>query len=605
MLTFKQLPIQLKIFITFSLAIFVIIGLICFLFYYTNVKEVKSQTNSLNSILAKQFDKTLELYMKEIEKLSLAIFTDAYIQSNLSNRDKKITIDEFHVKNSMYPRLFHHAYPHSYVENIHIYTNDGVIYDYSKRGFIEIHKQAEEETWSRKLDTLPKEQFLLLPTMKTKSQNGNSDYKLSLVRNIYQIPQRNKIGAMKIEINVNALKEILNTHNHHLQEHMRVLILTKDGAVVYDNQEEHIGTPPGQFDMSIFSKDSTSGNLEWEGNKYIYTYEQSDYTNWNTVVLISNDFMIAEQNRILKYILFIGLFSMLLIAILSYLLSHQITSPLRNMMSTMKKVKQGKLNERMEYTGNFETDLVSRVYNNMLDSINRLISEVYEAKLMEKNAKISALQSQINPHFLYNTLNIMKSISRVKGVEEVAEISESLADLFKYSMKQHKGPVSLREEIAHIQNYMKIQQHRFGDRFSLICNVSDQLLNASIPKLTIQPLIENSIKHGIGHRKGGGIIELSISQISHILVVQVRDNGVGMDDDTLNVIRNKLLTTSTIFKYEDEESGIGLINIQQRIQLLYGERYQLKVDSKENEEVIITMEIPFIPYNGSEGMRAV
>ena len=225
------------------------------------------------------------------------------------------------------------------------------------------------------------------------------------------------------------------------------------------------------------------------------------------MILIPNEFLLSKQKRSSYILMLVGLLAMGLIAFVSYALSYQISLPLRNLMKKMARVEQGDLSQRMEVSGNNEIGRLSRIYNNMLDSITRLISEVYASKLAEKNAQLSALQAQINPHFLYNTLNIMKSISRVRGIEEVAEMAESLAELFKYSMKNLQHPIPLHNEMEHIYHYMNIQQHRFGSRFEFSMNVPEPLRDASVLKLTVQPLIENAIVHGLGKVKTGGRIE--------------------------------------------------------------------------------------------------
>lgn len=224
----------------------------------------------------------------------------------------------------------------------------------------------------------------------------------------------------------------------------------------------------------------------------------------------------------------------------------------------------------------------------MLDSINKLITEVYESSIAEKNAKISALQSQINPHFLYNTLNIMKSISRVKGVEEVAEISESLSDLFKYSMKGLDVPVKLQDEIEHIDNYMRIIQYRFRDRFAFYKQVEDRVLDVNIPKLLIQPLVENAVNHGLKDKQEDGEIHLRCFQDEQYLVIEVKDNGVGMKEEKLTSVRED----SQRRRMDDKTEGIGLNNISQRLRLMYGYRYDFEIDSAWQSGTIVRIRLP-------------
>lgn len=591
----NRLTLKSKLFFTFSAILIPIIAIICSIFYYSNVKEMKKQTQSLSSVLSRQFDKTLELHIEDIERLSLAIFTDPIIQSSLDYKLHE-SVDTLRIKNNIYPRLFNQAYHRPNIESISIYTMDKTVYEYTRRGDIEIEHGIEEH-WTEEVNNINKKDFLLLPTTNLETKGNTKEFVVPLVRNIYRIPQRDKIGAMKILINVAGLKDLLKINNNHeLEDHMRVFVLNDDGFVIYDNKDSMTGSQHIGFDLSIFSNETNVGNIEWQEKEYIYSFENSNYTNWNTTVLISNEYIMAAQKKILKYILAIGLLSVLLIAILSYFLSHHITKPLRKMMDTMNLVKDGKLNERMELVGNVEVDILSDVYNNMLDSINRLITEVYESKLTENDAKILALQAQINPHFLYNTLNIMKSISRIKGVEEVAEISESLASLFKYSMKHFKHPVPLSNEIDHVQNYMNIQYHRFSNRFIINYDIPSDLQETLIPKLTIQPIVENAFKHGLSDKKEGGVIEVIARKEGEMLVIQIIDNGKGVDPDSLRNILTRLSETNFMDKYEGGERGIGLINIQQRIQLLYGDRHCLKISSVENEGFMVTVEIPYMTH---------
>ncbi|MFH5184352.1 sensor histidine kinase [Paenibacillus sp. TAB 01] len=268
-------------------------------------------------------------------------------------------------------------------------------------------------------------------------------------------------------------------------------------------------------------------------------------------------------------------------------------------MRNMSRVELGDFSHRVEYTGRNEIGKLSRMYNHMLSSISHLIHEVYESKLAEKNAQLSALHAQINPHFLYNTLNIMKSISRLRGIEEVAEISESLAGLFQYSMKNLHQPVTLREEIEHIDNYFKIQQHRFGSRIRLRCDIPPELLQASILKLTVQPLVENAVNHGLRRMKAGGCITIQAAEAQGVLTITVQDNGEGISDKEKSRLDEALRKTNPLNPYDEVSHGIGLLNIRQRIQLYYGKEYGLNIYSKPGEGTSVSLVIPFAVKHNS------
>lgn len=495
---FRSLPIRNKIFITFASVYVIVITVIGIVMYLNNVNEMKNQTQSMSKVLSTQFSRTIDLYFEDIERLSLAIFTDSVIQDTLSNYEEDLLYNDISIRNSLYPRLFNQVYPQSDVAAVTIHTDSGTIFDYEKSGDMEVRYATEDPEWVQLLKAANKNEFLILPTSEVEQLNGQKKQVVSLIRDIYKIPQRNRIGSMKIDIDVTIFEKLLEMDNvDELEEHMRIFVMSANESVIYDHRKELIGENNVGLNLpTVTVNEPEDGTLSWQSDSYLYANDHSDFTNWNTVVLIDNEFIIYERNQILLFIAISGLVAFSVIGVISYLLSYNITKPFNGIIQKMRRVEKGDLTDRMKLTGHPEMDVLTRVYNNMLDSINKLITEVYEASITEKNAKISALQSQINPHFLYNTLNIMKSISRVKGVEEVAEISESLSDLFKYSMKDLDKTVTLQEEVTHVENYMRIQQHRFRDRFVLTKDISPEANQISIPKLLIQPIVETLLIMG-------------------------------------------------------------------------------------------------------------
>jgi two-component system sensor histidine kinase YesM len=596
--------LKTKMFISFSLVSLFIVGITCIIFYFTNISDIKNQTFSLSKIIARQFSEMIDLYMQNIEELSLSISIDPSIQSNLYDFYKTSNpIEKDTIGYRLNPILFNFSYPKTYVQSISIYTLDGQSYIYSKlvdpKPFVSFTNDQLRK-FAEVLDSRP---FLLIPYNEEQAVGEQPGNVVSFIRKITKIPTQTIIGFVNIHINVNAFKMFLaNTKANETENTMHVLIVDNEGQVIFENGSSLTTMySRSTFDAAVFKESIPEGELKWMDKDYLYTFEKSNYTGWNTVILIPKDVILVKQKRIQNIIVVVGMITMLLIAVVSYILSYQITLPLNNMMRKMSRVELGDFNQRMEYSGKNEFGRLSRMYNHMLDSISRLIHEVYESKLTENNAQLSALHAQINPHFLYNTLNIMKSISRLRGVEEVAEISESLAGLFQYSMKNLHHPVALREEIEHINNYFKIQQHRFGNRLELQCDIPGELLQASILKLTIQPLIENAVNHGLRRMKTGGVIQISAAERDEILTLTVRDNGKGIEDAQRARLDNILVTSNALHYLRDETHGIGLLNIHQRIQLFYGKPYGLSLFSKPGEGTTVTWAIPLIAIQQEKG----
>lgn len=585
--------LQTKIFIAMFAVILTVISLTGLLFYYQNVSDLKNQTYSFLNTISKQSSKTLDLYLQDIEKMSLAIFTDTMIQKSLDAHLKSPGfLTEVQIRNDMFASLFNYAYPRPDLFSIEVYTMDKRVYSLTRGGHMNVKTITDSEEWQDELDGMSKTSYMFLPTREDWHEEQPVKV-LSLVRNIYKIPIRDKLGAMRINIEVHSLEDLLVHQNeNNWSQHMRILLVANEGHIVYDSHDLYTGNRDLALHPGLFLE-AVSGDMVWEDESYLYSFAKSEKTDWYILSLLPQQYILSEQRKLQYWVALAVVVSTLMVALISYWLARQITSPLRVLMNKMKSVEIGVLNERMTHKGNDEIGVLSRMFNNMLDSISRLIREVYEADLARKSARLSALQAQINPHFLYNTLNIMKSISRVKGVEEVAEISETLSELFKYVMRDLETPVSLRQEMEHVHNYMQIQQYRFGDRFQIVVDIPPDLLKMSVPKLIVQPLVENALRHGLSQMKDEGRIEVRAYRSGPgTMNLHVVDNGQGIDDQTLKLLRQRLKLPRTWQK--NEQTGVGLINIQQRIQLMYGDNYGLRIESHPGKGTSVILHMPFI-----------
>jgi two-component system sensor histidine kinase YesM len=299
--------------------------------------------------------------------------------------------------------------------------------------------------------------------------------------------------------------------------------------------------------------------------------------------------------------------AVLLLGGILYVVTQRVTRPLRLMAQTMARVEQGHLGVRVPTTpARDEVGRLSRVFNTMLDSLERLITQVYEAQLREKDAQLLALQTQINPHFLFNTLNSMRALSRRQQANAVATMAESLADLFRYSMSNWNEPVPLREELEHVDNYVTIQRARFGARFQFDCAVPAELLDAPVVKLSIQPLVENAITHGLDQRRTGIRIIVQACLQGTTLHIQVIDNGRGIDAPTLAKLERSLAYATASAPLPTADVGIGIVNIDRRIKLLFGEQYGIALQVVRNAGTTVSLHLPYqradaAPAQGAEG----
>ncbi|MDR2902960.1 MAG: sensor histidine kinase [Clostridiales bacterium] len=216
----------------------------------------------------------------------------------------------------------------------------------------------------------------------------------------------------------------------------------------------------------------------------------------------------------------------------------------------------------------------------MIDRIQSLTKTHYKTAELKKQAEYLALQSQINPHFLYNTLEAIRGDALNAGVGSIAEITEALATFFRYTISMNEILVTLEDELTNVQNYFTIQQYRFGDRLALSIDYDGNPADYKLPKMTLQPIIENAIYHGIERKRGPGAIKIVIETTKTRLIMNVIDNGVGIEETKLNDLNGKLNTPPSNKPADKrEKGGIALINVNNRIKLLFGELYGIRISS--------------------------
>jgi len=235
-----------------------------------------------------------------------------------------------------------------------------------------------------------------------------------------------------------------------------------------------------------------------------------------------------------------------------------------------------------------------RVANQILEANNN-----HERELLMKQANIRSLQAQINPHFLYNALECIRAQAIIDGAEEIASITKALSLFFRYNISMKGNLITLQDEFENVQNYMTIQQYRYKDRMSLEirCDQHDaELMDMLLPKLVLQPLVENSIVHGFRDMTSGAYIIISAEKIANHTSIKVIDNGKGMSIEELNALRDKLRNQESILHdtQDQNENGIALLNVNRRIQLFYGQDYSMNITSCKGEGTQIEL---FLPRN--------
>ena len=291
-------------------------------------------------------------------------------------------------------------------------------------------------------------------------------------------------------------------------------------------------------------------------------------------------------------ILFISL-SMLMILILNLLVSARIAKPLQRLNESVKEWEAGNMNPDIYVGGSIEVEHLGKTLRSTVEQLQQLMHDIVVEQEEKRKSELDALQSQINPHFLYNTLDSIVWMIEGERYEDAVFMITQLASLFRISLSRGRTIISLEDELKHARNYMNIQKIRYKNIFTVDFRVEEEILSCCTVKLIIQPLLENAIYYGVEYMDGDGEILITGYRKEEDIYIEVRDNGLGMPQE----MADALLTERGSSKKRGHGSGVGLINVHNRICLRFGKPYGLEVESCPDEGTTVRIHLPYIAYS--------
>lgn len=279
----------------------------------------------------------------------------------------------------------------------------------------------------------------------------------------------------------------------------------------------------------------------------------------------------------------------ILTSLLSYFIPRSITHPIRKLSEVTNQVARGNLSVRSDLNAGAEVGMLSDSLNTMIDKINELLEQVKKEQIRLRKAEFELLQAQINPHFLYNTLDTIVWLAESGEQKQVVSMVGSLSEFFRMSLNQGKDIVSIREELQHVRSYLEIQQVRYQDILEYEIHIQEELYKYLIPKITIQPLVENALYHGIKNKRGQGRIVITGKMERDCFVIQVQDNGIGMNEERLKQVRDRIY-----YKVPSSKDIYGLYNVNERIRLNFGEMFGISIESTYGEGTTVNIRLPYM-----------
>lgn len=405
----------------------------------------------------------------------------------------------------------------------------------------------------------------------------------------------NGVCIVQVDLKYSALKDIID--NAQIGEESFTLLLDESGRVIYSRNENDFGKTIENVNYNDIAVKALieDPSLMKKNDVVLLTYKLTD-SGWNMLTILPTDIMYRQLNKLSLVSLFTMIISLIAALVMSVILSRGITKPINKMVQIMRRVEEGDFGVTMPDMSYKDLHVLSSSFNIMLKKIDILMKNMVDKETEKTNAQLKALQAQINPHFLYNTLEVVRSIALENKIKSIAEIAKSLSKIFRYSINRNKEIVTLEEEIEHIRNYIKIQQFRFGNKLEAVFDIQEELMGCKIPRFIIQPLVENSVFHGIETKMDKGRIVVSVSKAEDIINIRVSDNGTGIPPDKLNSLNSALSEYGLeALKENDTSLGIGILNVNMRLKLLFGDRFRLKLTSTPLVDTTVEIQLPEIP----------
>ena len=395
-------------------------------------------------------------------------------------------------------------------------------------------------------------------------------------------------AVLLIDLNFNAVEELLESVR--LSDTGYAYIISNDGAIIYHPYERQIIEGTRNEDLLGVSENVFGSYIStFEDRERMTIIQTVENTRWRIVGVAFMDELL-EPLRIFRMTLFAVMgISLLAAFLLSRIISRVITQPLRELEMNMRDVQNGNFHVSETEGKSKEVESLSHSFQVMVDRIEDLMEEVRKTEAVKRQRELDALQAKINPHFLYNTLDSVVWMAETGNNKGVVRMVTALASLFRISIAKGHDIITLKEELSHVESYLDIQSMRYKDRFRFTIDLPSELENVPTIKLIIQPIVENSIYHGIKYLQEEGLITIKARDIGEgRIAITIRDNGVGMKQEVLDSILSEDNPHS-------QGNGIGLRNIDERIRLTYGSSFGLSIESEPDEGTAVTITIPHLP----------
>ncbi len=576
---------SIRMHMTLLFTVLVLVALLFFLIFsiqYTQ-RSILDNSNDYTKQLVDHVNQDIDSYISYMENISEMVMNDMDVYDYLFSKDLS-QVEEQQLQNRIAEQFRTILSSRTDIYNIGILSDAGK-YLFNDGQNINFYSQKEKMKWFQ--ETLEQDGKLILSSSHVQDIiQDRYRWVVTLSSTLHSIEQTGEQGLFFIDLNYYDIDELCESIS--LGQKGYIYIIDQDGELVYHPQQQLIisGIKSELIGEIMTAED---GNLvvDYQGDKKLYTISRSAKTGWTVVGVAYMSELMKDEAQIKQTYLGITGVLIALAIFLAFFFSRMITKPIKRLQITMEEAQSGNLVPIEMQASESEIVSLNHSFNRMTEQINQLMVKNVEEQRQKRQSEMNALQAQIKPHFLYNTLDSIIWMIEVGENEKSVEMTAALARFFRQSIGNSDEIVTIARELEYTKTYLEIQKMRYQDKMDFIIAVGEEILNERIVKLVLQPLVENALYHGIKCREEKGLIQITggydRTAGQEDIILRVTDNGVGMPADVLaHVFEQK----------EENSSGIGIPNIQDRLQLYYGAGYGLSYESTVGEGTIVKIRIP-------------
>ncbi|HEX2986541.1 MAG TPA: sensor histidine kinase [Caproiciproducens sp.] len=596
---FRIHSIQTSIILSFMLLISIIVLFLSMISYYFTIQDIESMSISYTHRLLQEINFSIDSYISNMKNMGKVIVENRDVENLMvfynKYNGKTLTKTQREQRDELLARAVNHmntvANTRNDITNIAVISKKGNIVLSNPQKRPNPYSEYNITDWYLKPLSYTKD-IIVSPSHVQNLVEDEYKWVISISKAIIDPQSGEVVGVMVIDLNYKYIESICE--NAQLGKNGYIYLLDNGKNIIYHPQQQLIYTGvKDELVDEILKMKNVQAYVNDHGINKIYLKNVSSLTGWNAVGVVNASELIRDKQNIINFYVFLAGIAIIFASIIALILSKAITRPVKMLETTMHKVEEGNFDVKSEIRTENEIGHLSKTFNVMISKIKLLMEAAVKNEEEKRKNEIKALQAQINPHFLYNTLDTIIWMSAGGKNEEVVEVTSALARLFRTSIDEGGSLVPLAIEIENIKSYLTIQKMRYKDKLTYRVEVPEELSFLKTPKLILQPIVENAVYHGIKMSETGGEIFISASTTARDLIITVQDSGVGMSAEQ---IENLFIKD----KQDHSGMGIGVINVNNRIKLCFGERYGLFYSSVQGRGTKVDILLPRLEDGESE-----